>query len=1244
MKLKPLTFALLLSVTLALSTLCFMDVLPTYALPQNADIHLTVEQYTDSDYLLNEDGENSNRTIFNFAEDVKKAAPDRECPEITQVVPNEYLESLVNTDFYYCGREYGFFLHHEGAHFYLLLIDFECTPISDNQYKLKITPILQQSFARAVDYEGRRCWIKRVNYENYYVANPKFLTALQNENDLNHGDDNYSKLTDQGLIIQQTRMNFKNVMYVKDMGDYVFNTEYLADIAVDTTFMLIESLAEDYAGKVISLMEYIYSTGKSLTDAVCVNEKTITEDHENYLFTERSKDYQMKNNSFESYSRLVANGIEDETVLYEKDQEENPYIETIVLLNNTNYRSRLTQICDFEIIKKEPGSAIPEYVTYTDGEGTKNLTMSFSNTATLFDDEEPKRKIDYTLGDATAPAYLCPDGDQTLDLKCRYSGDYSFIMPEGVTADVDGTEISNKCYLKGGVKHTLKIKNDSSADYKIFDLVCKLDNSIIIGDNNLSLKQNDCAVFKIDSPQDAYYVINITNPKVKIENASKISDTSYFIYINANEPYLILTNSDLDTTTQLNFSEPTEVLLHQNVTANAGNYIYKFVNPYNSVTSFEILVPRNNVDTVLQIINSDNEKISTTTIGEDSIIVSTTLSANQKCYIVTSFIDTPIFQVGIAEDQLRWLIDNKIVENGRCTLPRGKTYDVSLKRVEGNNLVNVSTNININSDSIYWVTNDTKIIIQYEFPVNEEIFIYPDCCPRFGLKIFVDLGEEMSVTFEKCGGIGGDDSVYIRDKIVTDPLNAPERIGYDFCGYFSGENGSGTMYFDENMNLISAHKGTIILYAFWKKQIYTIKIIYNDDSGFTSTEKVSYGDPMPELGSARERKGYKCAGLFYDIKGKGEDKDKVIETIKFYEVENYDDKQRADIEGVNHYYYQKFKSLNKVWDRYESGTLYAVWERLTGAVSYECREETGGPFTQETFQATHGASVYVTAKNISGYTFKYFLYKGTEYYETSKSFVFELYYSHATGAPALSTSFYAIYEKQNCVAKGTLITLADGSQVPVENLTGRETLLVWNFSTGEYDSAEILFIDKDPLRVYNVISLGFSDGTTVKVISEHGFFDLDLNEFVYLGEDAGKYIGHWFNKQTVTDGKLDWRPVQLVSVNICEETTEAYSPVTSGHLCYYVNGVLSMPGGITGLFNIFEVDETMTIDAVKAEADIAEYGLFTYEEFAELIPVTEEVFNAFNAKYFKVAIGKGLIDLEGIGNLASRYSEFFGNI
>ncbi len=250
---------------------------------------------------------------------------------------------------------------------------------------------------------------------------------------------------------------------------------------------------------------------------------------------------------------------------------------------------------------------------------------------------------------------------------------------------------------------------------------------------------------------------------------------------------------------------------------------------------------------------------------------------------------------------------------------------------------------------------------------------------------------------------------------------------------------------------------------------------------------------------------------------------------------------------------------------------------------------------------------------------------------------------NSTSSGSVTTTGLKINKNKECIAAGTLITLANGDMVPVETLTGNEMLLVWNLKTGSFDSAPILFVDVDNAQEYEIVNLSFSDGTSVKVISEHGFWDVDLNKYVYLDRNAAQYLGHYFNKQTTDEnGDMVWSKVQLVGVELTTEYTAAYSPVTYSHLCYYVNSMLSMPGGIDGLFNIFEADgETMKYDEAQMQADIEKYGLFTYEEFVELVPVTEEVFGAFNGEYLKVAIGKGLIGVSDLNALATRYARSF---
>jgi len=196
---------------------------------------------------------------------------------------------------------------------------------------------------------------------------------------------------------------------------------------------------------------------------------------------------------------------------------------------------------------------------------------------------------------------------------------------------------------------------------------------------------------------------------------------------------------------------------------------------------------------------------------------------------------------------------------------------------------------------------------------------------------------------------------------------------------------------------------------------------------------------------------------------------------------------------------------------------------------------------------------------------------------------------------------------------------------------------------GTFTSAPILFIDSEITTTYDVITLTFSDGTQVEVIDEHAFFDTTLNKYVFLRSDAAQYIGHWFKKQSYDiNNNMMLVNVQLMDVSISQQVTTAYSPVTYGHLCYYVNGMLSMPGNTESFINIFDVDaQTMAYDQTSMAQDISIYGLYTYEEFSNIIPIPELVFNAFNGQYLKVAIGKGITTLQEIQNLLNRYMSFF---
>ncbi len=518
------------------------------------------------------------------------------------------------------------------------------------------------------------------------------------------------------------------------------------------------------------------------------------------------------------------------------------------------------------------------------------------------------------------------------------------------------------------------------------------------------------------------------------------------------------------------------------------------------------------------------------------------------------------------------------------------------------------------------------------------------------------------VTLNMQNGTGG--ATYVKatyDRVLA-TVQAPTRSGYDFMGYYSQPNGNGIQYYDENMIGVANWKNAsdATLYAYWQAKEYNIVLRYESENGtFDTRIEVTYGKLLPTVdGLAPQKIGHEFVGFFTKRNGEG---------VQYYKMQIVYDQIGSAIEGIDAYAEGIKPNEYVEWEvdfkdgRYESkynrygldiimldngepaAILYAHFKLLecdyTFYESWHHKDDEWvfqGKLGERTMHVTHGKTIEIYTKQYDGYAFTgfYLNYGSGKIIRTAPlKFTPELA-RYKSGEIYVKNTFIVGYCAEECIAQGTLITLADGTQVPVESLKGDEMLLVWNMLTGQNEAAKILFIDKDPAQVYKVINLGFSDGTVVKVISEHGFWNYNLNKYVYLDSTASQYIGHYFNKGNTR--------VRLTSVDIRDEYTVAYSPVTYKHLCYYVNGMLSMPGGIDGLFNIFEVNaDTMTYDIAAMQRDIATYGLFTYEEFAELVPVTKDVFDAFNGQYFKVAIGKGLITVEQLANLANRYSEFF---
>lgn len=235
-----------------------------------------------------------------------------------------------------------------------------------------------------------------------------------------------------------------------------------------------------------------------------------------------------------------------------------------------------------------------------------------------------------------------------------------------------------------------------------------------------------------------------------------------------------------------------------------------------------------------------------------------------------------------------------------------------------------------------------------------------------------------------------------------------------------------------------------------------------------------------------------------------------------------------------------------------------------------------------------------------------------------------------------STSFEETLgsEASMCLSFDTLILMADDSTKRAGELHAGDLVKIFNHETGQVDIAPIIFNDdvEKNAEDYKVIYLEFNNGSIVKVIYEHGFFNFDTNKYEYIDEfNYREFIGDRF--AVISGDKLTSAVLKDAYIKV--ENTKLCSPVSYFHLNIIAEGMLSMPGGIAGLFNMFEYNGDLSYNATQKAADIEKYGLFTFEDFNGQIP--QEVFNALPVPYVKVSLGKGLLTEEDIEILIERY-------
>ena len=277
--------------------------------------------------------------------------------------------------------------------------------------------------------------------------------------------------------------------------------------------------------------------------------------------------------------------------------------------------------------------------------------------------------------------------------------------------------------------------------------------------------------------------------------------------------------------------------------------------------------------------------------------------------------------------------------------------------------------------------------------------------------------------------------------------------------------------------------------------------------------------------------------------------------------------------------------------------------------------------TSTTSRTPNISYVFTDANNSDSITLStsfnvvYATYKGTQY----------KYSSFCNGKLEEATT--------GCITEGTLITMADGTQKPVEEIKLGDLVLAFNHETGEFVPTPVIFnthVNDLEAREYDVLHLEFSNGQKLEIVESHGLFDMTLMKYVYLDYDNYvDFIGHTFF-YAGADGASS-EDITLENAYVKKEITRIFCPVTYFNMNSIANGFLNAPNspyGISGPVNYFDYDPDLRYNAEKMQADIEKYGLYTYDDFKDYM--TEEAFNSSTAIYLKIAEAKGLITYEEI--------------
>lgn len=222
-------------------------------------------------------------------------------------------------------------------------------------------------------------------------------------------------------------------------------------------------------------------------------------------------------------------------------------------------------------------------------------------------------------------------------------------------------------------------------------------------------------------------------------------------------------------------------------------------------------------------------------------------------------------------------------------------------------------------------------------------------------------------------------------------------------------------------------------------------------------------------------------------------------------------------------------------------------------------------------------------------------------------------------------------DSNTCFVEGTKILMGDMTYKNVEDIKPGDMIATWNFFEGKFEAQPVALYWNHGSTFRKTLKLNFSNGNTVEIVGEHGFFSVDENDFVQLNtSNYESYIGKQFISFN-SDGVYE--KVTLLSGIAEEKRVNTYSLLSAfnGNAIAY-NMLTITREDYKGIYTLkFEIDENLKFKQESIDYYVDLYGLYTYEEWSEYF--TAEQFYALNGQYYKILVGRGYLTEEDIYTL-----------